>query len=52
MSEIQRTNLLNYLNNNKIKYTSVNSSNLNAVIQVDLTVTLPFSKFSRLNYKE
>ena len=39
MTERQRTDLLNYLNNNKIKYTVVNASNLNAVIVVDLTVT-------------
>ena len=39
MTERQRTDLLNFLNNNKIEYTSVNSSNLNAIIQVDLTVT-------------
>lgn len=39
MTEIERTDLLNYLNNNKIEYTSVGPSNLNAIIQVDLTVT-------------
>jgi len=38
MTEIQRTTLLNYLNNNKIKYT-VTGSNMNAKIQIDLTVT-------------
>ncbi len=39
MTEIERTDLLNYLNNNKIEYTLMGPSNLNAIIQVDLTVT-------------
>ena len=38
MTEIQRTALLTYLNNNGIKYTST-GPNMNAVIHVDLTVT-------------
>jgi len=40
MTEIQRTDLLNYLNNNKIEYTFDKESQS---IQVDLTVTKEYN---------